>query len=117
MEHRSGHNPSCRPGGTIVSVKAPQAKDVFLAGTFNNWNTRSMPMTRTTTGEWVRTLDLAPGRYEYKFMIDGLWCCEPGCDKTYNGCPGCVANSFGTMNRLLLVEELPSRTPSRRASG
>lgn len=110
MDKRNAHNPNCRPGGLVVSVRAPDAKGVFLAGSFNDWNPTSHPMKRTHTGEWVRTLDLPPGRHEYKFVIDGQWCCEPGCDKPYDGCPACVPNWFGTMNRLLIVEAVEPRS-------
>lgn len=100
---------NCKPGGLVVSTNAPKAKRVFVAGTFNDWNPSSHPLKRTGDGHWVLTLDLSPGRYEYKFVIDGQWCCEVGCDKAYDGCPGCVANQFGTMNRVLLVEEFAER--------
>lgn len=105
----SKRDPHCTPGGTVVSIKAPNATHVFVAGTFNNWSATSHPMKRTTRdGHWVLDLDLPPGRYEYKFIVDGQWCCEVGCDKQFNGCPGCVPNEHGTMNRVLVVEELPS---------
>lgn len=102
MGNRDKH---CKPGGVVVSTMAPKAKEVFVAGTFNEWNPRSYPLKRTGDGHWVGTLDLPPGRYEYKFVIDGQWCCEQGCDQPYDGCPGCVANRFGTMNRVLVVED------------
>jgi hypothetical protein len=99
------HNTQCKPGGIVVSIKGPDAKDVFVAGTFNNWDKRSNRLKRSTKdGQWVATLCLPPGRYEHKFIVDGEWCCELGCDQEYSGCPGCVPNGFGTMNRLLLVE-------------
>lgn len=88
-----------------VSVKAPDAKEVFLAGSFNEWSSTSHPMERRPDGTWTTALDLAPGHYEYKFVIDGQWCCEPGCDRNYQGCPACVPNAFGTMNRVLDVAE------------
>lgn len=95
-----------KPGGVEVSLDAPDAKEVFVAGTFNNWNPRGQRLKRTTRdGHWVATLDLDPGRHEYKFIVDGRWCCEAGCDGPFNGCPGCVPNQHGTMNRLLIVEE------------
>lgn len=111
MAHR---DTNCKPGGLVVSTKAPNAKAVFVAGTFNDWNSTSLPLKRTSDGHWVRTLDLPAGRYEYKFVIDGEWCCEPGCDKTYDGCPGCVANKFGTMNRVLVVENVVGSVNRKR---
>ncbi len=43
-----------------------------LVGDFNNWNELAHPMAYDTHGElWSLTLALAPGRYEYKFFVDG----------------------------------------------
>lgn len=111
MGHRSKNGKS---GGTLVSARAPEAKEVFVAGAFNDWNPRSHPLKRNSDGLWVLALDLPPGRHEYKFVIDGQWCCEPGCDKPYDGCPGCVANQFGTMNRVLVVEDVAERLNRER---
>ncbi len=80
-----------------------RAKEVFLAGSFNDWNPKALPMRRRTKGEWRATLRLEPGRYEYKFVVDGEWRCAPDCDRPYGGCPNCVQNKFGTMNRVLHV--------------
>lgn len=101
----SKHDKHSQPARASVTTTAPGAKTVFVAGTFNDWNPTSHPLKRTGDGHWVLTLDLPPGRHEYKFIIDGKWCCEQGCDKPYDGCPGCVANQVGTMNRVLVVEE------------
>ena len=82
---------------------APEAKAVFVAGTFNDWKPDTAPLHRHSDGKWDLQLPLAPGRYEYKFVVDGQWCCDPGCEGKYDGCLGCCANDFGTMNRVLEV--------------
>lgn len=86
-----------------ISCKAPDARLVFLAGTFNNWDANATPMERSKDGEWSAQLELAPGRYEFKFIVDGEWCCAPGCQADH-ACPDCVPNDCGTMNRVLEVE-------------
>lgn len=86
------------------NCRAPEAQAVHLAGTFNEWNTGSTPLTKGADGNWAVSVDLPPGRHEFKFVVDGEWCCEPGCDGTNNECPKCVPNSFGTMNRFIDVE-------------
>lgn len=49
-------------------------RDVFLAGTFNDWNDRADRMTDDDgDGIFTVTLLLAPGRYEYKFVVDGKY--------------------------------------------
>lgn len=93
-------------GGTLFSCHAPAAGAVSVAGTFNDWNPTATPLTLQAGGTWAATLDLPPGRHEYKFVVDGEWCCEPGCETADHGCPRCVPNPFGTMNR---VAEVPAR--------
>ena len=90
---------------SVFECESEKAKAIFLAGSFNDWNPGSTPMTREGTSHWIFTHRLPPGRYEYKFVIDGEWCCEPGCDASEVECPNCVMNEFGTMNRVLEVVE------------
>jgi len=86
------------------SCHAPEAKAVFVAGTFNDWKPDATPLhANPPNGIWTVTLPLSPGHHEYKFVVDGQWCCEPGCEHEYRGCPKCVPNEFGTMNRVLEV--------------
>ena len=49
----------------------PGAKQVFLCGEFNGWASDATPMKRDDAGRWETTLALAPGRHEYKFLVDG----------------------------------------------
>ena len=98
--------PATRPGrktATPFSCHAPDARAVFVAGTFNDWNPTATPMTRVANGTWTAALPLAAGHHEFKFVVDGEWCCEPGCEKAYHGCPKCVPNPSGTMNRVVEV--------------
>ena len=101
--------------GSVITVRAPEAKQVFVAGTFNDWNPKSHVMKAAKGGEWTRTLDLAPGRHEYKFVIDGQWCCEPGRDGPNDGGPGCVPNQQGTMNRIIEVKVRQAQAPGTHA--
>ena len=50
----------------------PDAKKVYLAGTFNNWKTTQLPMRQTPSG-WIVSIKLPPGKYLYKYIIDGKW--------------------------------------------
>ncbi len=52
---------------------APDAKEVYLAGEFNNWNTRSIPMKKNGDGFWKVTIKLSPRPHRYKFFVDGAW--------------------------------------------
>jgi 1,4-alpha-glucan branching enzyme len=81
-------------------VEAPEAKEVFLAGSFNNWDSHSLPMKKNRRGLWKTTVELAPGRYSYKFMADGAWI--TGAVGTE--CPEVVVADTGGMNCVYTVE-------------
>ena len=65
---------------TEFSLHAPEAKKVYLAGDFNDWNPEQYSMRKFKTGMCTKKLKLAPGRYEYKFVVDGEWCTDPAND-------------------------------------
>lgn len=93
-----------RNGGAIeFTCNAPDAQAVFVAGDFNEWSPTAAPMQRSDDGRWMVKLKMKPGRHEFKYVIDGRWCCEPGCSDRDSSCPDCVANAFGTMNRVIEV--------------
>jgi 1,4-alpha-glucan branching enzyme len=55
------------------------AMSVALAGEFNGWSESAHLMRdNTDRGHWSITVPLAPGRYEYKFLVDGrTWWNDP----------------------------------------
>lgn len=57
---------------------AEPAKSVFLAGEMTGWDSAKRPLTRDTAGVWQTTLDLEPGLWLYKFVVDGRWIADPG---------------------------------------
>ena len=82
-----------------------------MAGTFNGWDATTLPMKLAGGGAWSLAVELEPGKHEFKFVVDGAWCCEPGCDGPHADCPGCVPNDMGTMNRVV---EIPRAAPKAR---
>jgi hypothetical protein len=52
------------------------ADKVILSGTFNRWNEKYFKMIKTEDG-WELALQLKPGEYEYKFIVDGKWMEDP----------------------------------------
>jgi 1,4-alpha-glucan branching enzyme len=76
---------------------APEAKKVSLAGVFNNWDTLANPMKKDKKGVWEVTVNLKPGRYEYRFFVDEKWEKDPSCTE-------CAPNDFGSMNCVRIVE-------------
>jgi chromosome partitioning protein len=59
-------------------VSAPRASKVFVAGEFNNWRLDSdASLERDEEGVWRRRMPLPPGRYQYKYYVDGEWVVDP----------------------------------------
>lgn len=76
---------------------APQAKRVSLAGSFNNWDTKALSAKKDSKGNWAMKVNLKPGRYEYKFFVDGTWLNDPRCTKS-------VPNTFGSQNSVIEIK-------------
>lgn len=77
--------------------RAPEAKKVYIAGTFNDWNTKLMLMKKGKDGIWRILIKLTPGRYEYKYFVDGTWAQDiPGAEL--------APNPFGTNNCVISVK-------------
>ncbi len=75
----------------VFRLLAPAAKEVGLGGTFNNFQTEKNPMTRRPDGVWEGTAVLPPGRYIYKFKVDGEWELDPtNADNTLEGRGGSI---------------------------
>jgi hypothetical protein len=72
------------------------AKRVFLAGSFNNWNPTELLMQRSANG-WTATVELPHGKHYYKFVIDGQWITDPGNPFIEN-------DREGNLNSILLVQ-------------
>ncbi|XP_055818700.1 protein FLOURY ENDOSPERM 6, chloroplastic-like isoform X2 [Solanum dulcamara] len=52
------------------------ASEVLLVGSFDGWTTQRK-MERSSTGVFSVNLKLYPGRYEIKFVVDGIWKIDP----------------------------------------
>ena len=77
-------------------MDASQARKVFLVGDFNDWNEVKHPLKKNANGVWEKIAMLFPGRYEYKFLIDGQWKRDP---ENPRACPNC----FGSRNSVINV--------------
>lgn len=75
--------PQAVEGGIKFTIQQPKAVKVAIAGDFNDWSTTSDPLfDREKTGQWTLIIPLAPGTYQYKFVIDGeKWIPDPGNQK------------------------------------
>jgi 1,4-alpha-glucan branching enzyme len=71
--------PHAEEGGVRFSIKAPGAKKVMIAGSFNHWDTERDSLSGPDDeGIWTIILPVTGGRYEYLFLIDGeTWVLDP----------------------------------------
>ena len=56
---------------------APAAKQVFITGDFNDWETSAHPMKRQPDGAWQISLPLNHGPHHYRFIVDGKPVLDP----------------------------------------
>ena len=80
-----------------LQFRAPEARRVCVAGSFNDWQPDTAPMQPQADGLWTIELELPPGTYEYRLVVDGCcWCSDPNATNS-------VLNPFGDYNAVLRV--------------
>ena len=83
--------------GTLFVQPGEGRMKVGIAGDFNNWNPASTPLSKhQELGVWQACIDIPPGRYRYRLVVDGQWVKDP-----YN--PATETNPFGELNSVLEV--------------
>ena len=91
------HGPKRVPDGVMFALEAPDASEVRVTGEFTNWTREGSALTKDPAdGLWKAVLDITPGEYEYRFIVDGVWIRDPN-NKDY------IRNEFGQENSLLIV--------------
>jgi 1,4-alpha-glucan branching enzyme len=89
--------PNLDSAKTRFVLDRPDAQVVYLCGDFNDWSPTGLRMLRSNGhGAWEKSLALARGRYEYKFLVDGEWIADPNARRT-------APNAFGSLNSVLEV--------------
>ena len=89
---------NARPARSVrLETYQPEASDVCVAGSFNNWQPQATPMVPLGDGKWAKELTLPGGRYEYRFVVDGHWQTDLNARENQ-------PNPFGTMNSVLTIE-------------
>jgi hypothetical protein len=84
------------PNWTFTLDKYPDATEVLVTGNFTGWSEENNRMIEKD-GKWIFPLHLKPGKYTYKFRVDGEWMIDP--DN-----PAYEENEFGTGNSVLWIE-------------
>lgn len=84
------------PGEVVarLSLRAPQARRVAVAGDFNGWSPEAAPLARGPGGAWTGELRLPRGRHQYMFVVDGEWVTDPAATATLD-------DGFGHRNAVL----------------
>ncbi|MBQ6786218.1 MAG: alpha-amylase [Lachnospiraceae bacterium] len=83
--------------GNVVTFHyfAPTAKSVTVAGEMNGWDAAATPLTYNgETGFWSIDKELIPGKYEYKFVVDGNWTIDSRNDAQSNGNSVCYVSGL-----------------------
>jgi hypothetical protein len=79
-----------------LKIKADGAREVVLTGDFTQWAKDQIRLTPTAGGEWITVLELAPGEYQYRLIVDGEW-------RDHSEASKKIGNPFGTQNCVLTV--------------
>ncbi|MBI3292413.1 MAG: isoamylase early set domain-containing protein [Elusimicrobia bacterium] len=59
------------------TLQMPEAQEVAVVGDFNGWNSQATRLVRHN-GRWSVTVPLAPGQYQYMFVVNGAtWIPDP----------------------------------------
>ena len=72
------------------------ATSVLLAGNFTHWQERPISMRKSGGDVWTAAVDLPPGEYHYRFIVDGEWRDDPECTVR-------VANPYGSQDMVAQV--------------
>jgi chromosome partitioning protein len=84
--------------GAVMFVSLyPHAKEVYIAGDFNSWHPGKTQMQKVgNSGIWQTKLQLPPGKYQYRLVVDGRWQQDPYNETTQ-------MNPYGELNSVLEV--------------
>ena len=88
--------PPAKRGAAVFRLQRPAAQTVKLVADFTGWDKNPIDLRPRENGVWQVTVVLPPGRYAYRFLVDGEWHDDPGCSQ-------CEPNSFGTTNAVVEV--------------
>ncbi len=89
--------PFREPATVVFRCAAPVDARVYVAGSFNRWNSDTHALRHDAeTGHMLTSVTLPPGRHEYKFVVDGAWMVDPNC-------PDWVINEHGSLNSVVIV--------------
>lgn len=78
------------------ACRAADALSVQLVGDFTQWQKHPVSLRKSAEGVWRCSLELEPGTYHYRFLVDGQWQDDPECTVR-------LPNPFGSENMIRQV--------------
>ena len=78
------------------NLDAPEAKEVILAGSFNEWDPSARALKCDKKGVWRTWLNLPAGQHQYRYIVNSQWQEDPNCDNR-------ETNPFGSFNSVVRV--------------
>jgi hypothetical protein len=101
---RAGHDrsrfivqvPASEQATVVVrfTLVADGARQVAVAGDFNDWDPKGTQLVKDGNGTFAGTLSLPPGAHEYMFVVDGQWVTDPAASERR-------PDGFGRTNAVL----------------
>lgn len=89
----------------LFTTSANGAKEVVVTGDFTNWSKDGIRLRPGEAGEWSGVLELPPGHYRYRLLVDGEWRDHPEAESR-------VPNAFGSQDCCLVVSPTdPGKLP------
>jgi len=76
-------------------IEADAQSTVAVAGTFNGWDA-TRHVLKEKDGVYTLSILLEPGQYQYKFVVNNVWCVDPEC-------PDWAPNEYGSLNSVVDV--------------
>lgn len=95
--------------GVVFGYVDANAKLVQIAGDFNNWVNEAMEPSLEEKGIWKKQMNLAPGKYRYKFIVDGEWTVDPQNNIS-------EPNPYGGIDSVIEIAGLMQETLDERSS-
>lgn len=80
----------------FFEMSAETGSEVYIAGSFNDWNPRKKKLKDSGTGTYVANLLLERGQHEYKFVVNGEWRSDAHCEEW-------SPNGVGSLNSIISV--------------
>ena len=99
MEAAKMERSKALPGATRevpFVVRAKGATEVIVTGDFTQWSREGVRLRKGPNDEWRTVLELRPGEYQYRLVVDGNWQEDPQASQK-------VPNPYGGQNSVLRV--------------